>query len=177
MGQKCSSLQQRHKINKMNSLKWRTWEIQFVIKNPDRSNIEFLVKEGSASTNTLDDVDVLLEDCWQGSAGKEKDISVVIYMDTAVISYSNMFKADLIGKQQYIGNDCPENRPFSQHHQQDTERMKKFIVSEICKDSTIRSVFATVCLCMGLNAPNIRHVIARFITKFISFIQVVSGPV
>ena len=36
-------------------------------------------------------------------------------MDTAVISYSYMFMADLMGKQQYIGNDRPENRPFSQN--------------------------------------------------------------
>ena len=84
----------------------------------------------------------------------------VVYTDTAVISYGYRFMADLMGTQQYIGDDRPENRLFAQYHQQYTERMKKFIVAEICKeDSTIRLVFATVCLGMGLNAPHIRHVI------------------
>jgi len=65
-----------------------------------------------------------------------------------------------MGDHQYVGAHIPENRLFAQYHQTYTEKMKTFIVSEICKDcSKIRVIFATVALGMGLNSPHIRVVI------------------
>ena len=132
-----------------------------IVENPDRPNITFTVKERAASVNTLDDLDILLTDIGKELLEKKTDYPLtVVYTDTAVISYAYRFLENMMGKEQYSGENCPENRLFAQYHQQYTDKMKKFIVSELCKeDSTIRFVLATVCLGMGLNAPNIRHVI------------------
>lgn len=65
-----------------------------------------------------------------------------------------------LGQEQYAGDSIPENRIFAQYHYSYTERMKRYIVNEICKEtSKIRFVLATVALGMGLNAPNIRRII------------------
>jgi superfamily II DNA helicase RecQ len=65
-----------------------------------------------------------------------------------------------LGNKQYVGEIKPENRLFAQYHQQYSEKMKRFVVKEMCKEnSRVRLMFATVALGMGLNAPYIRCVV------------------
>jgi len=91
---------------------------------------------------------------------KDKYPLTIIYTDTSVISYAYSLFEKRMGSLQYIGECIPENRLFAQFHLQYTDKMKKFIVSEICRESSkIRIVFATVALGMGLNSPHIRVVI------------------
>ena len=84
----------------------------------------------------------------------------LFYADTGIISFSYAFFEKTMGRNQYIGAPEPENRLFAQYTQVYTDDMKKFIVTELCKQNPkIRIVFATVALGMGLNAPHIRQVI------------------
>ena len=54
----------------------------------------------------------------------------------------------------------PAARLFAQFHAPQTNEMKKSIISEIKKrNSLVRVIFATSALGMGVDAPDIRHVI------------------
>lgn len=83
-----------------------------------------------------------------------------MYTDTSVISFCYTYLEKILGNRQYIGDPIPENRIFAQYHQTYTEKMKFFIVQEICKsNSRIRFVMCTVTLGMGLNALHVRRII------------------
>ena len=132
-----------------------------VIMNPDRSNIKYVNIERPSSTETQDHLDTILEQIGNGLKQKRRQYPLtIIYTDTAVISYCYWYMEKLLGQCQYDGEPIPENRIFAQYHKEYTEKLKKFIVSEICREeSKIRLIFATVALGMGLNVPSIRHVI------------------
>ena len=67
---------------------------------------------------------------------------------------------EIMGDEQYEGEPLPENRLFAQFHKETTDKLKSHIVRELCKiSSKLRLVFATVALGMGLDAPQIRHII------------------
>jgi superfamily II DNA helicase RecQ len=67
----------------------------------------------------------------------------------------------ILQEKQYKGaENIPKARLFAQFHSQQTTRMKEEIISEITKEnSTIRVLFATTALGMGVNAPHVNHVI------------------
>lgn len=132
-----------------------------VARNPDRPNIKYIKIERPPSSDTQDHLDLILAPMVkQLLEEKDKYPLTIVYTDTNVISYAYSFFEKQMGDHQYVGTNIPENRLFAQYHQTYTEKMKKFIVSEICKDcSRIRVVFATVALGMGLNSPNIRTVV------------------
>ena len=132
-----------------------------ILLNPDRPNIMLSVEKRPASEHTKDHLDTLLYDMVSSLKEKPKEFPVTImYTDTATISYCYWYMDKALNESQYIGECIPENRIFGQYHSEYTDSMKKVIVTELCKkNSTIRLVFATVSLGMGLNAPGIRHVI------------------
>ena len=92
---------------------------------------------------------------------KKTEYSMTLfYADTGMINFSYAFIEKTMGRNQYIGAPETENRLFAQYTQVYTDDMKRFIVTELCKENPkIRIVFATVALGMGLNAPHIRQVI------------------
>ncbi|XP_052217790.1 ATP-dependent DNA helicase RecQ-like [Dreissena polymorpha] len=134
---------------------------KIVCMNPDRTNIKYIKIERPPSSNTDDHLDKILEPMVrQLLEEKDKYPLTIIYTDTNVISYAYAFSEKKMGKDQYLGENIPESRLFAQYHMNYTEKMKKFIVSELGKENCkIRLIFATVALGMGLNAPHIRVVI------------------
>jgi superfamily II DNA helicase RecQ len=85
----------------------------------------------------------------------------VIYMKLKYYGYAfGLFKR-VLKEKQYVGetND-PAARLFAQFHAPQINEMKKGIISKIKKrNSRIRVIFATSALGMGVDAPDIMHVI------------------
>lgn len=69
--------------------------------------------------------------------------------------------AHLKGKQYVpIGSQVPENRVFGQYHTEYTCEMKTHILKQLSKENPkIRLILATIALGIGLNAPNVSHII------------------
>lgn len=113
------------------------------------------------SQETKDHLDNILGELADQLMTEKKDFPLTLmYTDTETISYAYRFLEKRMGTVQYVGEDIPENRLFGQYHSEYTEAMKKFIVTEIVKKySTLRLLFSTVALGMGLDAKYIRHVI------------------
>ena len=85
----------------------------------------------------------------------------VIYMKLKYCGYAYGLFERVLQEKQYVGetND-PAARLFAQFHAPQTNEMKKSIISEIRKrNSRVRVIFATSALGMGVDAPDIRHVI------------------
>lgn len=141
------------------SLQLKTPKI--IAMNPDRPNIKYIKTERPSSSNTQDHLDEILTPMAEQLIKEKHQYQLTImYTDTYVISYVYAFFEKKMGDLQYVGDAVPENRLFAQYHQTYTEKMKRHIVKELCKEnSKIRLIFATVALGMGLNAPNIRTVI------------------
>ena len=130
--------------------------------NPNRHNIFYRKIERPPSQQTNDHLDEILDEiCTKLSTDSSSYPLTIVYADTKVISYCYWFLDTKLGDQQYCKDDkIPENRIFAQYHQEYSEKMKNLIVTELCKaNSTIRIVFATVALGLGLDAPHIRQVI------------------
>ncbi|XP_053405620.1 putative ATP-dependent DNA helicase Q1 [Mercenaria mercenaria] len=132
-----------------------------ISRNPDRVNIKYSKIFRPPSAETQDHLDEILAPMVDSLIDMRQNYPLtLIYTDTSTISYAYTFFEKKMGDKQYMGEAIPENRLFAQYHQTYTEKMKKFIVSELCKEqSVIRVVFATVALGMGLNSPHVRNVI------------------
>lgn len=111
------------------------------------------------SSQTEEHSEEILIPIMEGLATKKQNYPLTImYTDTSVISFCYTYLENNLGNRQYIGDPIPENRIFAQYHQTYTDKMKSFIVQEICKsNSRIRFVMCTVALGMGLNALHVRH--------------------
>lgn len=85
----------------------------------------------------------------------------LLYTTDSVISFAYAFVSKVMGNEQYYnGVESYKNRLFGQYHQVYSQKVKEHIVSQLGNPNcTIRLVFATVSLGMGLNAPHVRHVI------------------
>jgi ATP-dependent DNA helicase RecQ len=136
---------------------------EVVSKNPDRPNIAYvkLMRPPSQSLEAKEHLHKLIAYlCSQLQSKKLEFPITIVYTDTQTIAYSYWLTEMTLKSEQYIGEPIPENRIFAQYHQVCTEEMKKHVIAELCKENCkIRLVFATVALGMGLDAPNIRHVI------------------
>ena len=68
-----------------------------------------------------------------------------------------------MGHNQYYQEDVPaipENRLFAQFHAAQTTQMKNGILQQMCSaKSIVRVIFATIAIGMGVDVPNIRHII------------------
>ena len=68
-----------------------------------------------------------------------------------------------LGDLQYFpdgAQQIPKNRLFAQYHAPQTNQMKEEILAQLTSgESTIRVLFATVAIGMGVNIQNIRHII------------------
>lgn len=134
---------------------------KFISRNPDRVNIMYRKFLRPPSSETYDHLDQILTPLVDGLMDmRDKYPLTIVYTDTNIISYAYAFFNQKMSNKQYMGEEIPENRLFAQYHNTYTDKMKKLIVAELCKEhSIIRIVFATVALGMGLNSPHIRKVI------------------
>ena len=141
-----------------------------VIGNPNRPNIFYkkLFRKG-------EDVDFFEEILKPIALGlKEKTVGypiTIFYLPSRWCGFSFKFFEMLLGDDQYHslqspGNaiasvpKIPENRLFAQYHAPQTTAMKELILKEHSSPtSTIRVVFATVALGMGVDIPSIRNII------------------
>lgn len=80
----------------------------------------------------------------------------------------NLF-CEILGDSQYFPEGCPripENRLFAQYHAPQTARMKTEILQQLLlEDPTVRVVFATVALGMGVNISHIHQVIHLMVPR------------
>lgn len=134
---------------------------QIISINPERPNIKYSNIMRPPSSQTEEHLEEILIPIMEGLATEKQNYPLTImYTDTSVISFCYAYLEKNLGNRQYIGDPIPENRIFAQYHQTYTEKMKFFIVQEICKsNSRIRFVMCTVTLGMGLNALHVRRII------------------
>jgi superfamily II DNA helicase RecQ len=132
-----------------------------VTENPNRPNIFFEIHQRPPSVQTKDHLDQILPSIATKLKKQRTEFpQTIVYTDTSVIAYCYWRMDEIMGDEQYEGEPLPENRLFAQFHKETTEKLKSHIVRELCKSSSkLRLVFATVALGMGLDAPQIRHII------------------
>ena len=134
----------------------------FIIKvNPDRPNIMYLKHKRKVSTNTKDDLDLIVGDFCKELMEKRRQFPItIVYTDLDSITYCYELLNDMMKEKQYEGEAMPENRLFGQFHAFYPEKMKSNILKNLSEpNSCIRLLFATVALGMGINAPCIRRII------------------
>ncbi|XP_028397832.1 ATP-dependent DNA helicase Q1-like isoform X3 [Dendronephthya gigantea] len=133
-----------------------------VSANPNRRNI-FLQKKMRTSNQHIYESysNILLPIANQLSVELESYPMTVIYMKLKYCGYAYGLFERVLKEKQYVGESKDSvARLFAQFHAPQTNEMKKTIISEVKKqNSRIRVIFATSALGMGVNAPNIVHVI------------------
>ena len=126
-----------------------------VSANPNRKNIFLAKKMRMSNHHIFDSYSDILLPIANGLP------MTVIYMKLKSVLYAFGLFERVLKEKQYVGetND-PAARLFAQFHAPQTNEMKKSIISEIKKrNSQIRVIFATSALGMGVDAPDIMHVI------------------
>ena len=104
---------------------------------------------------------------------RERYPLTILYTDLEVIRYAYRFFECKMGPAQYSGEPNPENRIFAQYHAFYPDDMKEFIVKDLAKERpTIRVVFATVSLGIGLDDPSVRKIIHfKPLTSIAEYVQ------
>ena len=135
-----------------------------IVGNPNRPNIFYkkVFRRG-------DDVDFfyeLLNPIAIGLKEKKVDYPIsILYLPLRWCGFSFKFFQKQLGDDQYYSpvnpvERKPENRLFAQYHSPKTRTMKDSILKELSSpSSTVRVVFATVAMGMGVDIPSIRNVI------------------
>ena len=133
---------------------------KLVVANPDRTNIYYdkVFRHGD------DAVESILTPVAQGLLDDKVDYPLtVIYVSLKLCGFAYRLFEYILGIEQYFPVDSayiPSNRLFAQFHGPQTKQMKEEILKQLCsKKSTVRVVFATVAMDMGVDIPNIRQVI------------------
>jgi superfamily II DNA helicase RecQ len=87
----------------------------------------------------------------------------VMYVPLKLCGFAYKLFEYVLGDEQYFPPgtaSIPENRLFAQFHAPQTDQMKDVILKQMCSGrSIVRVVFATVAIGMGVDIPDIRHVI------------------
>jgi ATP-dependent DNA helicase RecQ len=137
-------------------------DCKIVSKNPNRENI-FLDRQKRASNNYgYESYDIILRPIAESLLRMNVLYPLtIIYMKLKYCGYAYALFDQILKENQYKGvENIPKARLFAQFHSQQTKRMKEEIIAEITKEnSTIRVVFATTALGMGVNAPHVNHMI------------------
>ena len=132
----------------------------------DRPNI-FLHKEKRKSASSgVDSYDSILYPIAKDLKTKLADYPLtLIYLPLKWCGYAFKLFLDVLGDASYFpvnAEKIPENCLFGQFHAPQTEQMKQQMLQQLtCKSSksTIRVVFATIAIGIGVNIPSIRQVI------------------
>ena len=132
-----------------------------VTAHPDRPNIKYYKKMRLPSRRMEKDLDNILQEMvLELKVQKLAYPLTIMYTDLDGIKYSYRYFESVLGDNQYVGEPDPDNRLFAQYHAYYPADMKDFIVEELGKvNPTIRIVFSTVALGMGLDAPSVRRII------------------
>ena len=133
-----------------------------VVGNPDRANVcyEKVFRQG----DDAESIQTILMPNAKGLLHKNIDYPLtVIYISLKLCGFAyRLFEYVLENKQYFpVGSDkIPSNRLFAQFHAPQTSQMKDEILMQLCSvRSTVRVIFATVAMGMGVDIRNIRQVI------------------
>ena len=134
-----------------------------VVGNPDRKNIYY--EKYFRHGQEIDAVEGILYPIAKGLLKDKTDYPLtVIYIPLKWCGYAYKLFESLLGINQYYPDgalEVPENRLlFAQFHASQTKQMKDEILRQLCSaTSTVRVIFATVAMGMGVDIPSIRTVI------------------
>ena len=133
-----------------------------VVGDPDRVNITY-TKHFRAGPD-VDSLVTILTPVAQGLCEKLIRYPLtIIYIPLKWCGFGYKIFESVLGSSQYYPKGSlpiPENRLFAQFHSPQTSQMKDEILKQLCsEESTIRVIFATVALGMGVDIRNIRNII------------------
>ncbi|XP_015747113.1 PREDICTED: Werner syndrome ATP-dependent helicase homolog [Acropora digitifera] len=132
----------------------------------DRPNIFLHKEKRKAASSGVDSYDSILYPIAKDLKKKLADYPLtLIYLPLKWCGYAFKLFLDILGDASYFpinADKIPENCLFGQFHAPQTEQMKQQMLKQLtCKssNSTIRVVFATIAIGIGVNIPSIRQVI------------------
>ncbi|XP_067032975.1 putative ATP-dependent DNA helicase Q1 [Acropora muricata] len=135
-----------------------------IVGNPNQPNIFY--KKVFRRGDDVDFFDELLNPIAIGLKEKKVDYPIsILYLPLRWCGFSLKFFQKQLGDDQYYSpvnpvERKPENRLFAQYHSPQTRTMKDSILKELSSpSSTVRVVFATVAMGMGVDIPSIRNII------------------
>lgn len=135
-----------------------------IVGNPNRPNIFY--KKVFRRGDDVDFFDELLNPIAIGLKEKKVDYPIsILYLPLRWCGFSFKFFQKQLGDDQYYSpvnpvERKPENRLFAQYHSPQTRTMKDSILKELSSpSSTVRVVFATVAMGMGVDIRSIRNII------------------
>ena len=133
-----------------------------VIANPDRKNI-FYAKHFRKGQD-IDNIEEILKPIAQNLLLLTINYPItVVYLPIRWCGFAyTLFESVLPNHQYYpaIAPAIPKNRLFGQFHAPQTDEMKEEILRQLTSSqSTVRVVFATIAMGMGVDIPSIRQVI------------------
>lgn len=133
-----------------------------VIGNPDRKNVFYkkIFKHG----NDMESCEGILQPIAKKLLKEKTNHPItVIYLPLKLCGFAYKLFEHVLGSRQYYPEGSlkiPENRLFAQFHASQTKIMKELILNQVCSaESTVRVIFATIAMGMGVDIPSIRHVI------------------
>ena len=134
-----------------------------VTRNPDRENIYLEVRRSLPNVRQYEKLDDLVRPLAEElqKLRLRFPLTIVYHNNLQAIGHYYTFMDNYLGVEQYepVGEEVVENRLFAQYHAQYPEKMKEHIIEELRKESlTLRLVFSTVALGMGLNATAIERI-------------------
>ena len=133
-----------------------------IVGNPDRTNIMY--EKHFRVGSDVDSLMSILTPMAQGLLQERKCYPLtIIYIPLKWCGYAYKIFESVLGENQYHPKGSmpiPENRLFAQFHSPQTKEMKDQILKQLCSsDSTVRVIFATVALGMGVDIQGIRHIV------------------
>jgi ATP-dependent DNA helicase RecQ len=133
-----------------------------IIANPDRRNIHYSkVFRPGQDADAIRSILIPIATCLLDE--KTAYPLTIVYVPLRLCGFSYKLFEYVLGSQQYFppgSAPIPANRLFAQFHAPQTAEMKDEILKQLCsKTSTIRVVFATVAIGMGVDIPDIRQVL------------------
>ena len=135
---------------------------RYIVANPDRQNIFY--KKVFRHGQDIDAIQSILTPIAKCLLKETIEYPLtIVYVPLKLCGFAYKLFEHILGVGQYfpVGSvPNPENRLFGQFHASQTPQMKEEILKQLSsKASTIRVVFATVAIGMGVDIPNIRQVI------------------
>ena len=133
-----------------------------VVGNSDRTNITY--EKHFRAGSDVDSLMNILTPLAQGLLEKRKCYPLtIIYISLKWCGYAYKMFESVLGQNQYYPKGSmpiPENQLFAQFHSPQTKEMKNQILKQKwSSESTVRVIFATVALGMGVDIKGIQHVV------------------